>query len=73
MLNVCDALNIFALNFRQIVDIPTGTICFPLLQVCNYFEMGGNSGSLSDGSQAEDIEDFNFTSRYLSDFSLYDS
>ena len=75
--NVCDALT-FLLDiifirfgtklYRQVVWIPMGTNCAPLvaelLQICFEWDF---MMSLSDDKQADVIDPFNTTSRYLDD------
>ena len=54
--------------YRQIVDIPMGTNCAPL--VADLFLICYESDfmlSLSDNNQTDIIEAFNSTSRYLDD------
>ena len=75
--NLCDALhdlldNIFirfgSNLYRQIVGIPKGTNCAPL--VADLFLFCYERGfmlSLSDNNQADVVEVFNSTSRYLDD------
>ena len=75
--NVCDALSYLLDNiyirfgnklYRQIVGIPMGTNCAPL--VANLFLFCYERDfmtSLSDDNQADIIEAFNSTSRYLDD------
>ena len=75
--NVCDALlylldNIyirFGNNlYRQIVGIPMGTNCAPLVaDLFLLFYERDSMTSLSDDNQADIIEAFNSTSRYLDD------
>ena len=75
---VCDALvylldNIFFIRFgtklyRQIISIPMGTNCLLLLQICFFFCYERDfMKSLSREYQADIIEAFNSTSRYLHD------
>ena len=73
---MCDALrylldNIFirfgSKLYRQIVGIPMGTIVLLLLQICFCFVMRETLCCLSDNNQADIIEAFNTTSRYLDD------
>ena len=54
--------------YRQIVGIPMGTICAPLVAdlFLFYYERDFML-SLSDNNQADIIEAFNSTSRYLDD------
>ena len=74
---VCEALSFLLDNinirfgsklYRQIVGIPMGTNCAPLVADLFLFcyESGFNL-SLSDGNQSEVIEAFNSTSRYMDD------
>ena len=75
--NVCDALTVLSDNisipfgtklYRQVVGIPMGTNCAPL--VVNVFLFCYERDfmmSLSDDKQADDIDAFNITSRYLDD------
>ena len=75
--NVCDALSYLLDNiyirfgnklYRQIVGIPTGTNCAPLVADLFLFCYERNyMNSLSDDNQAYIIEAFNSTSRYLDD------
>ena len=54
--------------YRQIVDIPMGTNCAPLLSDLFLFCYERDFKlSLSDNNQTDIIEDFNSTSRYLDD------
>ena len=74
---MCDALHYLLDNifirfcsklYRQIVGIPMGTNCAPL--VADLFLFSYERGfmlSLSDNNQADIIEAFNSTSRYLDD------
>ena len=75
--NVCDALSYLLDNiyirfgnklYRQIVGIPMGTNCAPLVAdlflICYERDF---MTSLSDDNQADIIEAFNSTSRYLGD------
>ena len=77
--NVCDALTFLSDNifirfgtklYRQVVEIPMGTNCAPLVAdlflFCfkRYFMM-----PLSGDKQADEIDAFNTTSRYLDDIS----
>ena len=75
--NVCEAL-IFLLDniyirfasklYRQIVGIPMGTNCAPLVADLFLFSYERDHMlSLSDDNQSEVIEAFNSTSRYLDD------
>ena len=74
---MCDALhylfdNIFirfgSKLYRQIVSIPMGTNCAPLIADLFLFCYERDFMlSLSDNNQADIIEAFNFTSRYLDD------
>ena len=75
--NVCDALTFLLDNifirfgtklYRQVVGIPMGTICAPL--VADLFLFCYERGfimSLSDDKQADVIDAFNTTFRYLDD------
>ena len=75
--NVCDALTFLLGNilirfgtklYRQVVGIPMGTNCAPL--VANLFLFCYETDfmmSLSDDKQADVIDEFNTTSRYLDD------
>ena len=75
--NVCDALSYFLDNiyirfgtklYRQIVGIPMGTNCAPLVaDLFLYCYERDFIDSLSHDSQADVIEAFNSTSRYLDD------
>ena len=74
---MCDALHYFLDNifirfgsklYGQIVGIPMGTNCAPL--VADLFLFCYERGfilSLSDNNEADIIEAFNYTSRYLDD------
>ena len=74
---MCEALNFLLDNiyirfgsklYRQIIGIPMGTNCAPL--VADLFLFSYESDfmlSLSDDNQSEAIEAFNSTSRYLDD------
>ena len=71
--NVCDALsflldNIHIKLYRQIVGIPMGTNCAPLVAdlflFCYEIDFMKN---LSSDNQADVIKAFNLTSRYLAD------
>ena len=75
--NVCDALT-FLLDsifirfgtklYRQVVGIPIGTNCAPLVADLLLFCYERDfMMSLSDDNQADDIDAFNITSRYLDD------
>ena len=71
---MCDALhylldNIFGSKlYRQIVDIPMGTNCAPLVADLFLFCYERDFMlSLSDNNQTDFIEAFNSTSRYLDD------
>ena len=74
---MCDALyypldNIFirfsSKLYRQIVGIPLGTYCAPLVAVLFLFRCERDFMlSLSDNNQTDIIEAFNSTSRYLDD------
>ena len=79
---MCDALNylldnIFIIRFgsklyRQIVSIPMGTNCAPLVAVlCLLCYERDFMLSLSDNNQTDIIEAFNSTSRYLDDLLIY--
>ena len=75
--NVCDALTFLLKNifirfgpklYRQVVGIPVGTNCAPL--VADLFLYSNERDfmiSLSDVKQADVIDAFNTTSRYLDD------
>ena len=75
--NVCDALTFLLDNifirfgtklYRQVVGIPMGTNCAPL--VAEFFLFCYERDimmSLSDDNQAGDIDAFNTTTRYLDD------
>ena len=77
--NVCDALSYLPNNiytcirfgaklFRQIVGIPMGTNCAPLVaDLFLYCYERDFMDSLNRDSQADVIEAFNSTSRYLDD------
>ena len=74
--NVCDALtflldNIFILFgtklYRQVVGFLWALIVLPWLQIYSYFVMRDFMMSLSDDKQADVIDAFNTTSRYLDD------
>ena len=75
--NVCDALtflldNIFILFgtklYRQVVGIPMGANCAPLVEDLYLFHYESDfMMSLSDDKQADIIDAFNTTSRYLDD------
>ena len=76
--NVCDALTFFLLDnifiplgtklFRQVVGIPMGTNCAPLVADLFLFCYERDfMKSLSDDKQADIIDAFNTTSRYLDD------
>ena len=75
--NVCDALTFLLNNFfiqfgtklyRQVVGIPTGTNCAPLVADLSLFcDERDFMMSLSDDKQADVIDAFNTTSRYLDD------
>ena len=74
---MCDALHYLLDNifirfgsklYRQIVDIPMGTNCAPLVADLFLFCYERDVMlSLSDNNQSDIIEAFNFTSRYLDD------
>ena len=81
--NVCDALS-FLLNniyfrfgtklYRQIVDIPMGTNCAPLVADLFLFCYERDfMKNLSSYIQADDIRAFNLTSRYLDDLLTIDN
>ena len=72
---MCDALHYLLDNifirfgsklYRQIVGIPMGTNCAPLVADLFCYERGFML-SLSDNNQTDIIEAFNSTSRYLDD------
>ena len=74
---MCDALNYLLDNifirlrlklYRQIVGIPIGTICAPLVAdlILFCYEIDFML-SLSDNNRTDIIEAFNYTSRYLDD------
>ena len=75
--NVCDALTFLLDNifirfstklYRQVVGIPMGTICTPLVADLFLFCYERDfMMSLSDDKQADVIDAFNNTSRYLDD------
>ena len=75
--NACDALNFLLDNifiqfgtklYRQVVGIPMGTNCAPLVADLFLFWYERNfMMSLSDDKQADVIDAFNTTSRYLDD------
>ena len=75
--NVCDALTFLLDNifiqfgtklYRQVVGIPMGTNCAPLVADLFLFCYEGDfMMSLSDDKQADVIDAFNTTSRYLDD------
>ena len=75
--NACDALTILLANifirfctklYRQVVGIPMGTNCAPLLADLFLFCYERDfMMSLSDDKQADVIDAFNTTSRYLKD------
>ena len=75
--NVCDALTFLLDNifirfgtklYRQVVGIPTGTNCAPLVADLDLFCYERDfMMSLSDDKQADVIDAFNTTSRYLDD------
>ena len=79
---VCDALhylfdNIFRFGstlYRQIVGFPTGTNCAPLVADLSLlcYERDFRL-SLSDNNQADVVEAFNSTSRYLDDLLITDN
>ena len=74
---MCDALHYLLVNifirfgsksYRQIVSIPMGTYCAPLVADLFLFCYKRDfMSSLSDNNQADIIEAFNSTSRYLDD------
>ena len=73
---MCDALHYLLDNifirfgsklYRQIVGIPMGTNCAPLVADFFCFVMRETLLSLSDNNQSDVIEAFNSTSRYLDD------
>ena len=73
---MCDALHYLLDNifircgsklYRQIVGIPIGTNCAPLVANLFLFYYERFMLSLSDNKQADIIEAFNSTSRYLDD------
>ena len=76
--NVCDALSYLLDNiyirfgtklYRQIVGIPMGTNCAPLVaDLFLYCHERDFMDSLNHDNQADVIEAFNSTSRYLDDF-----
>ena len=75
--NVCDALSYLLDNiyirfetklYRQIVGIPIGTNCAPLeADIFLYYYERVAMDSLNHDNQADVIEAFNSTSRYLDD------
>ena len=74
--NVCDALTFLLDNifvrfgtklYRQVVGIPMGTNCAPLVADLFLFCYERDFMSLSDDKQADVIDAFNTTSRYLDD------
>ena len=75
--NVCDALTFLSDNifirfgtklYRQVVGIPMGTNCAPLVANLYLFCYERDfMMSLSDDKQADVIDAFNTTSRYLDD------
>ena len=75
--NVCDALTFFWTTFfirfgtkryRQVVGVPMGTYCAPLVADLFLFCYERDfMMSLSDDKQADVIDAFNTTSRYLDD------
>ena len=80
--NVCDALTFLLDNLfirfrtklcRQVFGIPMGTNCAPLVAELFLFCYEGDFMlSLSDDKQADAIDAFNATSRYLDDiFNIY--
>ena len=75
--NVCDALTLLFDNifirfgtklYRKVVGIPMGTNCAPLVAILFLFCYERDfMMSLSDDTQADVIDAFNTTSRYLDD------
>ena len=75
--NVCEALTFLLDNifirfgtklYRQVVGIPMGTNCAPLdADLFLFFNERDSTMSLSDDKQADVIDDFYTTSRYLDD------
>ena len=75
--NVCDALSFLLDNiyirfgtklYRQIVGIPMGTNCAPLVvDLCLFCYERDSMKDLSSDNQADVIEAFNSRSRYLED------
>ena len=75
--NVCDALSFLLDNifirfgptlYRQVVEIPMGINCAPLVaDVFLFCYERDFMMSLTDDKQADDIDAFNTTSRYLDD------
>ena len=66
--NVCDALTFLLDIYRQVVGIPIGTNCAPLVADLFLFCYERDLiMSLSDDKQADVIDAFNTTSRYLDD------
>ena len=73
--NVCDALTVLLDNifirfgtklYRQVVGIPMGTNCAPLVaDLFLFYYERGFMVFLSDDKQADVIDAFNITSRYL--------
>ena len=62
------SLIIFILKYRQIVEIPMGTNCAPLVaDLFLYCYKRDIMDSLNHDNQADGIEAFNSTSRYLDD------
>ena len=78
--NVCDALTFLLDNifirfgsklYRQVVGIPMGTNCAPLVvDLFLFYNERDFKMSLSDDKQADVIDAFNTTSRYLDDIIL---
>ena len=76
--NACDMLTFLLVNFflrfcsklyynRQVEEIPMGTTCVLLVSYCSCFVVSFFMMSLSDDKQADIIDAFNTTSRYLGD------
>ena len=75
--NVCDALSFLLDNiyiwcdtklYRQIVGVPMGTNCAPLVaDLCLFCYEKDSMKDLSSDNQADVIKAFNRTSRYLDD------
>ena len=80
---MCDALHYLLDNifirfgsklYRQIVGIPIGTNCAPLVaDLFLFYNERDFMLSLSDNNQTETIEAFNSTSRYLDDLLIIDN